>query len=82
MSVAVKDLDIADSLTAYDPNILKLTHSEGAAATENKLYTFGITPSKDEINDLIKWLGNNDYSPLFQTDHLSKLCCRHCIIKI
>ena len=83
MSVAVKDLDISGSLTAYDPNILKLTDSEGAALFfENKLYTFGVTPSKDEISDLLNGWGIRIIQRSFKPIISQNFIRQHSIIKM
>ncbi len=71
---AIEELDIPGSLISHDANILGLTSANGAALFfENKLYTLGATPSENEIHDLIKWLLNNNYPTIFQSDHLSQL---------
>lgn len=73
VSIAIKEWNIADSLVNYDENILKLTNAHGAALIfEDKLYTLGTTPTRDEIFDLLKWMRISGQPNLFHTDQLSQ----------
>jgi chemotaxis family two-component system sensor kinase Cph1 len=63
-----------DGLINYDPNLLELTNSGGAAIYYGGNWTLlGKTPSEEDLNFLVQWLGNNVNEEVFYTDSLPRI---------
>jgi two-component system, chemotaxis family, sensor kinase Cph1 len=63
-----------DGLVKYEPNLLDLAASQGAAVCVGGTYTLiGETPTEEELNLLVQWLKNNVSEEVFYTDSLPNL---------
>ncbi|MBE9052889.1 GAF domain-containing protein [Nostocales cyanobacterium LEGE 11386] len=63
-----------DGLINNQPNILNLVNAQGAAICFNdNLFTVGITPEQQNIQDLVEWINQNLHEEIFYTDALSRI---------
>lgn len=70
----VKSGSISDGLFSDEYNLLQLTEATGAALfLDHKLFTTGITPTHEQLNDLLLWITENVQSRVFYTRELSGL---------
>lgn len=70
---AYRNENIAEVLLNGKPDLLQLFNAQGAAITrKGMLYTRGVTPDHESINELILWLHTRHLKSTFHTDSLSE----------
>ncbi|NEM99023.1 ATP-binding protein [Pontibacter burrus] len=70
----LKSGSISEGLFSEDLNLLHLTEATGAALyLDNQLYTKGITPTHEQLQDLLQWITENVQSRVFSTRALAAL---------
>lgn len=66
--------NFVDGLIKHQPTLLDLTNAQGAAICFNGTWTtIGRTPSEEDLNFLMQWLGKNVDKEVFCTDSLPQL---------
>jgi light-regulated signal transduction histidine kinase (bacteriophytochrome) len=64
--------DFIENLRSVLPELLHFAHAGGVAIViDDRLITFGDTPSDDQIRGLAEWLGANIHEDVFHSAHLS-----------
>jgi chemotaxis family two-component system sensor kinase Cph1 len=64
--------DFIDNMRSVFPQLLKFARAGGAAVLfDDRLLTYGDTPSEDDIRALVGWLDINSHSDVYHTDKLS-----------
>ena len=64
--------DFLDNMTGVFPSLLQFARAGGVAiVVDERLMTYGDTPSDSDIRELVGWLGLNAHGDVFHTDRLS-----------
>ncbi|MES2899730.1 MAG: ATP-binding protein [Pseudomonadota bacterium] len=65
--------DFIDNMSSVFPALLQFARADGAAILyDDRLLTFGATPSEEQIRDLVGWLDMHSHQDVFYTDKLSQ----------
>ena len=64
--------DFIDNMTSVFPALLTFARASGVAIiVEDRLLTYGDTPSDDQIRELVGWLSTRAHGDMFHTDQLA-----------
>ncbi|HEY0491803.1 MAG TPA: ATP-binding protein [Telluria sp.] len=64
--------DFIDNMSSVFPALLKFARASGVAIiVDDRLLTYGDTPSEQQLRDLVAWLSVRAHGDIFHTDNLS-----------
>ncbi|WP_334189678.1 ATP-binding protein [Noviherbaspirillum sp.] len=73
LSALSQGADFIDNMASISHDLLRFGSATGAALVfEGRIMRYGDAPSKEQVRQLVEWLGTNLTGDLFQTDNLSR----------
>ncbi|HEV2610801.1 MAG TPA: ATP-binding protein [Noviherbaspirillum sp.] len=73
LSALSQGADFIDNMTSISHELLRFGSASGAALVfEGRIMRYGDAPSKEQIRQLVEWLGTNLTGDIFQTDSLTR----------
>jgi light-regulated signal transduction histidine kinase (bacteriophytochrome) len=64
--------DFVDNMTSVFPQLVRFARAGGVAiVAEERVLTYGDTPSHEQIQQLVAWLGAHGHGDVFHTDQLA-----------
>jgi light-regulated signal transduction histidine kinase (bacteriophytochrome) len=69
-----KGVDFVDNMSSAFPELIRFARAGGVAiVADDRVVTYGDTPTHEQISGLVDWLGVHGHGDVFQTDHLSSV---------
>jgi light-regulated signal transduction histidine kinase (bacteriophytochrome) len=66
-----KGADFVDNMSSVFPELIRFARAGGVAiVADDRVLTYGDTPSHDQVQELVNWLGVHGHGEVFHTDRL------------